>query len=232
MALIAVVLAALAGASVAAVSATGQSGHPATIVEVDSVHPARVASDPARLPEPTRMEAAAEYLGISVEQLTTDLNQGQSLGQIAAATPGRSESGLIAALVANRRSQLAKEAATLPKRLKAAVSKPGGPGSGGGNGTGMLAVARAYLGISAAQLAKEMRSGKTLASIAESTPGRSREGLAKALFAAREHQLETAAQAGKLSESAHKVRLSHVERRVERILSRTHHTAARKKHSR
>ena len=171
MALVAVVLAALAGASVAAVSATGQSGHPATVVEVDSVHPARVSSDPARLPEPTRMEAAAEYLGISVEQLTTDLNQGQSLGQIAAATPGRSESGLIAALVANRRSHLAKEAATLPKRLKAAVSKPGGPGSGGGNGTGMLAVARAYLGISAAQLAKEMRSGKTLASIAESTPG-------------------------------------------------------------
>ncbi|HTY96267.1 MAG TPA: hypothetical protein VMB91_04460 [Solirubrobacteraceae bacterium] len=232
MALVAVVLAALAGASVAAVSATGQSGHPATLVEVDSVHPARVSSDPARLPEPTRMQAAAEYLGISVDQLTTDLEQGESLGQIAAATPGRSESGLIAVLVANRRSHLAKEAETLPKRLKAAVAKPGGPGSSAGRDSGLLAVARSYLGISATEMTREMRSGKTLADIAESTPGRSREGLAKALFAAREHELETAAQTGRISESAHKVRLAHVERRVERILSRDHHKGSQNRHAR
>lgn len=227
MALVAVVLAALAGASVAAVTATGQSGHPATILEVNSVHPARVSSEPALLPQPSRLQDAANYLGISVGQLTAELNEGKSLGQIAAATPGKSEGGLVKALVEQRREQMAKEAETLPKRVKAAVVKPGGPGSGSGGG--MLAAARAYLGISAAQLTKELRSGKTLAGIAEATPGRSREGLSKALYAAREHQLESATQAGKLSESAKQARFAHVRRRVERLLVRTHHAGTHKR---
>jgi hypothetical protein len=226
MALVAVVLAALAGASVAAVTATGQSGHPATVIEVASVHPAPVSSAPSLLPPPSRLQAAASYLGIPVGQLTAELNEGKSLAQIAAATPGKSESGLIKTLVEQRRERLAKEAETLPKRVKAAVVKPGGPGSGSGGG--MLAVARAYLGISAAQLTKELRSGKALGSIADATPGRSREGLSKALYAAREHQLESAAQSGKLSESAKQTRLAHVQRRVDRILSRTHHTGTHK----
>ncbi len=226
MALVAVVLAALAGASVAAVTATGQSGHPAAIVEVDSVHPARVSADPSRLPDPTRLQDAASYLGISVEELKAELSEGKSLAQIAAATPGRSESGLIETLVEQRRLHIAKEAETLPKRVKDAVVKPGGPGSGSGGG--MLEVARIYLGISATQLTKELHSGKTLGAIAESTPGRSREGLGRALLAAREQQLQSAAQAGKLSETAKRTRLAHAHRRVERILSRTHHTGPRK----
>jgi hypothetical protein len=228
MALVAVVLAALAGASVAAVTATGQSGHPtAAVVEVAAVRPVAVSPAQALLPPPARLQAAASYLGISVEQLTAELNEGKSMGQIAAATPGRSEGGLIATLVQQRRERLAKEAETVPKRVKAAVAKPGGPGSGSGGG--LLAVARFYLGVTGAQLTKELRSGKTLGSIAESTPGRSREGLSKALFAARERQVESAAQAGKLSESAKQVRLSHVQRRIERVLSRTHHTGAHKR---
>ncbi len=229
MALVAVVLAALAGASVAAVTATGQSGHPATVVEADSVRPAPVAADPTRLPEPTRLQDAATYLGISVEELKAELSEGKSLAQIAAATPGRSESGLIETLVQQRRQRIAKEAESLPKRVKEAVVKPGGPGSGSGGG--MLAVARTYLGISATELTKELHSGKSLGAIAESTPGRSRDGLGNALSAAREQQLESAAQAGKLSQAAKQVRLAHVRRRVERILSRTHHAGSHK-HSR
>jgi len=228
MALIAVVLAALAGASVAAVTATGQSGHPTAVVEVDSVRPVPVSSPQSLLPPPSRLQAAASYLGISVEQLTAALNDGKSMGEIAAATPGKSESGLIQTLVEQRRERLAKAAETLPKRVKAAVVKHGGPGSGSGGG--LLAVARAYLGVTGAQLIKELRSGKTLGSVAETTPGRSREGLSKALFAARERQLESAAQAGRLSESAARVRLSHIQRRVERVLSKTHRRSGPHKH--
>jgi hypothetical protein len=231
MALVAVVLAAFAGASIAAVTATGQSGHPATVVEVDSVRPAPVSADPSRLPDPTRLQDAATYLGISVEQLKAELGEGKSLAQIAAATPGKSESGLIETLVEQRRQHIAKEAETLPKRVKAAVAKPGGPGSGAGGG--MLEVARTYLGISATQLTKDLRSGETLGAIAESTPGHSREGLGRALLAAREQQLESAALAGKLSAAAKQTRLAHAHRRVERILSRTHHTGPRpRKHAR
>lgn len=230
MAITAVVLAAFAGASVAAVTAPGQSSHPTTAIEVDSVHPVPVSSDPALLPAPTRLQAAAEYLGIPAEQLTAELNEGKSLAQIAAATPGKSEARLIQALVQQRREQIAKQVESLPKRVKAAVTKAGGPGSGSSGG--MLAVARTYLGISAAEITKQLKSGKTLGSIAEATPGHSREGLSKALFAAREHQLENAAQAGKLSETAKRVRLAHVHKRVERILARTHRSGAHKKHSR
>ena len=224
---IAVVVAALAGGTLAAVTATGQSGHPSTAIEVDSVHPAPVSSDPARLPQPSRLQAAAEYLGISAQQLTSELKEGASLGQIASATPGRSESGLIQTLVSERRQRLTKAAETLPKRVKAVVAKPGGPGSGSGGG--LLAVARSYLGITAAELTKDLHSGETLESIAESTPGRSREGLSRALYDARVRQVETAIARGKLGEPATKIRLAHVQQRVERILSRTHRTGPRRR---
>ena len=125
MALIAVVLAAFAGASFAAVTATGQSGHPTAAVEVDSVHPAPVSADPTLLPAPTRLQEAADYLGIPVEELKAELSEGKSLALIAAGTPGRSEAGLIETLVQQRRQRIAKEAETLPKRVKAAVVKPG-----------------------------------------------------------------------------------------------------------
>jgi len=229
MAIAAVALAAFAGACFAAVTAPGQSSQssrPTTAIEVASVHPVPASSEPVLPPEPIRLQAAADYLGIPVGQLTGELTEGKSLAQIADAIPGKSEAGLIQALVQQRREQLAKRAETLPKRVKAAVLKLGGPGSGS-NG-GMLAVARSYLGITAVELTRELRSGKTLGSIAESTPGRSLEGLSNALYAAREHQLRSAAQAGKLSEAATHARLAHVRLRVERILSRTHHRGARK----
>ncbi|HUH81261.1 MAG TPA: hypothetical protein VLZ06_08035 [Solirubrobacteraceae bacterium] len=229
MAIAAVALAAFAGACFAAVTAPGQSSRtsrPAIAIEVASVRPVPASSEPVLPPEPARLQAAADYLGIPVEQLTAQLTEGRSLAQIADAIPGKSEAGLIQALVQQRREQLAKRAETLPKRVKAAVLKLGGPGSGGGGG--MLAVARAYLGITAVALTRELRSGKTLGGIAESTPGRSREGLGKALYAAREHQLKSAAQAGRLSEAATHARLAHVQLRVDRILSRTHHKGAHK----
>jgi len=231
LAIAAVALAAFAGASVAAVTAPGQPNHAVPATEVDSVRPVHMSYDPVRLPERSRLQDGAEYLGISVEQLTSQLVEGKSMGEIAAGIPGKSEGGLIAAIVQQRRERMARRAETLPKRVAAAVHRLGGGGSG--NGQGMLAVARTYLGLSALELARKLKSGKTLASIAESTPGRSRAGLSKALIDARDKKLERSAQAGKLSEAATQVRLAHVQQRVDRVLVRTHthHAAARKKHA-
>jgi hypothetical protein len=52
------------------------------------------------------LQAAADYLGISVATLRSDLQSGQTLAQVANGTSGKSADGLIAALVAKATSQL------------------------------------------------------------------------------------------------------------------------------
>ena len=51
-------------------------------------------------------QTASTYLGISVQDLMTKLRGGQNLGQIAAATAGKSRDGLIAALVTAEKAQI------------------------------------------------------------------------------------------------------------------------------
>lgn len=55
-----------------------------------------------------------------------------------------------------------------------------------------LTTAASYLGISSAQLAGELRSGKTLAQIAAATSGKSAQGLSATLLAARQAKLAKA----------------------------------------
>jgi hypothetical protein len=51
--------------------------------------------------------AAASYLGITTDQLKTDLQSGKTLAQVADATSGKSAAGLVDALVAHEKSELA-----------------------------------------------------------------------------------------------------------------------------
>lgn len=50
---------------------------------------------------------AATYLGTTVEDLRTKMQAGQTLAQIAAATPGKSRDGLVAALTADAQAKIA-----------------------------------------------------------------------------------------------------------------------------
>ena len=94
------------------------------------------------------LAAASTYLGISEADLRTKLQAGQNLGQIAAATAGKSRDGLIAALVADETAKIdaaqkagtitADQATQLKANLTAHVTAevdrtgPGGfPGFGG-----------------------------------------------------------------------------------------------------
>jgi len=72
---------------------------------------------------------AANYLGVTPAQLRSDLRSGKTLAQIAGATAGKSEAGLIQALVTARKERLAaavaagkltqaRENARLPKLTK------------------------------------------------------------------------------------------------------------------
>jgi hypothetical protein len=75
------------------------------------------------------LASAASYLGVSRSQLHSDLRSGETLAQVAGATPGRSSAGLIDALVKAKTSELAASLASgaispeREKRLLAALPR-------------------------------------------------------------------------------------------------------------
>lgn len=73
-------------------------------------------------------------------------------------------------------------------------------GRGGRHGDD-LAAAATYLGISESDLLTQLRSGKTLAQIADATPGKSKDGLIDALVAAEQKELAAAVAAGRLTQA-------------------------------
>jgi hypothetical protein len=168
----------VAGGTVAAVAATAPSGH----------DQARVADGTFR-----DLPAASSYLGLSPAQLQAEVRSGRTLAQIAATTPGRSEAGLISAIVAAKQAKLAALAAKLARRVKAEVNRLPGHGS--------ASAIRTYLGLPQGQLRSELRAGKTLAQIADATSGKSAAGLVAAIVTARHKQLAAMVAAGKLTKA-------------------------------
>ena len=120
-----------------------------TLVDTKNPFPAPPAAGPGRgfRVEGNPLTVASTYLGISEADLRTKLQAGQNLGQIAAATAGKSRDGLIAAIVADENTKIAaaQTAGTITAdqatQLKANVTahvtaevdstRPAGPGFGG-----------------------------------------------------------------------------------------------------
>jgi hypothetical protein len=139
------------------------------------------------------LAGAAAYLGVSTAQLHSELKGGESLAEIANATSGKSEAGLIAALEANQKAKLAAASANLPRRVVAEVTRV--------HGNGVQATARRYLAISAAQFRSDLRSGETLAEIASATSGKSEAGLIEALVTAKKSTLAAEVSSGKITQA-------------------------------
>jgi hypothetical protein len=78
-----------------------------------------------------------------------------------------------------------------------------------------------YLGLTKTQLRSELRSGRSLAQIADATGGRSTTGLVEALVSARAAQLSAEVKAKRLSPAAERTRLAHLRRRLTAELERT-----------
>jgi hypothetical protein len=145
--------------------------------------------------------AAATYIGITEDQLRTELGTDKSLADVAIAH-GKTRDGLIAALVAAQRQDIA----TLvdQKGLGARPNPAGGPGFGHGPGgkdvTGnSLAAAATYLGTTEADVQAKIRAGQTLAQIASATTGKSRDGLLNALVADATAKVDAAQSAGTIT---------------------------------
>jgi nitroreductase len=166
------------------------------------------------------LAAAASYLGVTTSQLLADLRSGRTPAQVASATAGKSVAGLVAALVAHEKQELAAAVtagrltqtqaeaveATLQQRFTDFVDgvRPpfgGEPGFGHDGPDGALAAAASYLGVTPAALRADLRSGKTLAAIADATSGKSAAGLVAALVADAKAKLAAAASAGRLTQT-------------------------------
>ena len=155
---------------------------------------------------------AAGYLGVPEAQLRSELQSGRSLAQIANATSGRSSSGLVSVLLAAGREKLAKSQANLPRRVNALVNRV--------RVQAQRPAAARYLGLRPAQLASELRSGKTLAQIASATSGKSVSGLIDAIVAARRPALAARVAAGSLTQAQADTRLARLRTRVTASVNR------------
>jgi hypothetical protein len=183
------------------------------------------------------LAAASGYLGVPAGQLRGELASGKTLAQIADATPGKSEAGLVSALVTAGKQRLQSASSKLTMRVQALVQ--GKPGEfqhhrlGVAHRHGSLRAATiAYLGIDKKTLAGDLRSGKTLAEVADATPGKSAAGLSQALFEAATKRLDERQGAAHLNKSAEATRLTRLKTRIQTLLSRsrtglrTHHKHA------
>jgi hypothetical protein len=91
----------------------------------------------------------------------------------------------------------------------------------GRGGLGGHGVAAHYLGISVATLRSDLESGKSLAQIASSTPGKSVEGLKAAIVSAKKTRLDQAVSSGSITSQQEQERLGRLSSRIEALLQRT-----------
>ena len=115
------------------------------------------------------LEAAAEVLGMSVDDLRTELQGGKTLAQVAE-EKGVAKQDLIDALVKAASARLDEMKAELPDRIADMVDHTfegrGGPRGPFGTGPGFEAAAK-VLGISTDDLATALRDGKSIADVAK-----------------------------------------------------------------
>jgi hypothetical protein len=119
------------------------------------------------------LSAAATYIGITEDQLRTELGTDKSLADVAVAH-GKTRDGLIQVLVTASQTSIT----TLVDQKGIGAQR--GPGDRGVIGD-QFSVAATYLGTTTDDLRTKMQAGQTLAQIAAATSGKSRDGLIAAL---------------------------------------------------
>jgi glycosyltransferase A (GT-A) superfamily protein (DUF2064 family) len=164
-------------------------------------------------------EQSATYLGIGPADLKAKL-PGTSLAAIANATPGKNRDGLVAALVTASttaidkalaekkltQEQADKAKAGLAKRIAEFVDhtyakverKTVAPRIEAFIGDA-VAAARDYLGVPSTDLMTALRAGKSLGEIADSIPGKNRQGLINAITSSANANINKAAAENKIT---------------------------------
>ena len=172
------------------------------------------------------LDSAATYLGLTQADLRTQLESGKTLAQIANATNGKSADGLIAALVADAKKDIAAavsagnltqaQADTIASDLQQRITDlvngtlpKGGPGFGRGHHIGGLDAAASYLELTEAELRTQLEAGKSAA------------GLIAALVAAEKQEIASAVSSGKLTQSQADAITADLQQRVTDLVNGT-----------
>src|SRR5205823_13534614 len=152
---------------------------------------------------------AADYLGVSVTTLQSDLKGGKTLAQEATAK-GKTTSGLVDAIGAAEKKVLDAEngagwitdaqETNLLANIKEAVTDlvSNGPGVPAGARVGLLQTAADYLGLSVSDLQTDLKAGKSLADETKAK-GKTADGLVQALLAPLKTDLDKRVTAGDLT---------------------------------
>jgi hypothetical protein len=176
--------------------------------------------------------AIANYLGLTQDELRTQLESGKTLAQIASAQ-GKSVSGLEDVIYADAKTHLdqavangkltADEEQTMLAELKSHLDdivNSTGPhitvkGVGGGP---FGEAAAAYLGLTPAELRAQLESGKTLAQVA-ADQGKSVEGLKAAIIAGAKTELDAAVAAGKITAAQEQQMLADLQSHIDDVVN-------------
>jgi DNA-binding phage protein len=185
-----------------------------------------------------KLEAAADYLGMTEANLREALENGKTLAQVAR-DRGKSVEGLVNALLAGAEAKLDAAVRTgrlteaekadmlsgLRQRITDLVNArfpspafgPGLPFRGHGHGLfhAGLEVAANYVGMSEAQLREALESGKTLAQVARDR-GKSVDGLVSALLDRVEQKIDAA---GKLTEAEKRKMVAAIRDRINDLVN-------------
>jgi hypothetical protein len=168
--------------------------------------------------------AAATYIGITVDQLRTELGTDKSLADVAVAH-GKTRDGLIQALMAAEQTNISN---LVDQKGIAAQRGPGGPGGPGfGVRLDSLAAAATYLGVSQADLMTKLQSGQTLAQIAAAASGKSRDGLIAALVADAKAKIAAAETAGTITAAQATTLTNELQNRITQQVDSTRPTGPR-----
>lgn len=174
------------------------------------------------------LSVAASYLGTSAAQLKAELASGKTLAQVASQTSGRSSAGLVAALVAARQAHLRQLSGRVEQQMSTLVNRRGARLTGASARRAALrSAALSYLGLTREQLVAALHGGKSLAQVADETPGKSSAGLIAAIMSAAAGRLESSAGAAGLSKAAETQRLAKLRTRVTKFVDRPRGGSAR-----
>jgi hypothetical protein len=177
---------------------------------------------------------AASFLGISVSTLASDLNGGKTLAQEATAK-GKTAADLITAIVNAQKTNLdnqkaagwitADQETALLSHYTDEVTQlvnngPGVPPGGGQQQGGLLSTAATFLGMSVSDVQSALKSGKTLADLAQSK-GKSVSDLVNALLAPAKTNLDQAVTDGKITSAQETTILNNLTTRLTNLVNGT-----------
>ena len=218
----------LGGLGIAAAQTAGEPTTAPADAAQAAPGPGPAPADAARPPRPGRsgpgpvLAAAAKAIGISEADLQTALRSGQSIAQVAQ-SKGVDPKTVVDAMVAAEKARLEERTANAEQRMTEMANRPGAGRDGRGrHGPGPkagLAAAARVIGVSEADLRTALRSGQTIAQVAQSK-GVDVKTVIDAMVAEARARRAEEVKAGRLTQAQADEKTANLEQRITEMVNR------------